>query len=109
MCGLFVSGSLEAFIQVDPRFAAFPWRSEAEWLELFREAGLEPLRSESRADTIVYPSSRAALRSLHDIGAIEERRMGSGELRRFLKACGESSTNGFPLAWKTMRVECVKR
>lgn len=106
---LFVKGSLKEFVERRPDFSAFPWRGEKEWLRTFEEASFEITRSDSREDVVFYGSSREALRAIHDIGAIEERRMGSGELRRFLADCDSKSIGRFDLSWKALRIECVKR
>lgn len=106
---LFVEGSLKEFVEKRPDFSALPWRSEADWLGFFHEAGFDISRSETRADVISYGSSREALRAIHDIGAIEERRMSPGELRRFLTDCDRRASGRFQLSWNALRIECVKR
>lgn len=105
---LFIEGSLAEFVKVRPDFSALPWRSESDWVELFRGAGFEISRREVRDDVISYASSREALRAIHDVGAIEERRMSPGELRRFLNDCDRRFTDRFELSWKALRIECVK-
>ncbi len=106
---LFVKGSLSEFADVDARFAAFPWRSESEWIARFEEAGFDVLRNETRSDLIAFDSPREALRSLHDIGAVEERRMSAAELRRFLRSCERGEESPFEVSWKAMKIECVRR
>lgn len=106
---LFVAGSLGEFVKERPDFSALVWRSETEWLGFFRDAGFEISRNEARDDIISYASSREALRAIHDVGAVGERRMSTGELRRFLNDCDLRFKNRFELSWKTLRIECVKR
>jgi SAM-dependent methyltransferase len=106
---LYIEGSLEEFVKELPDFSALQWRSELEWLGFFREAGFDVSRSESRDDVISYASSREALRAIHDLGAIEERRMSPGELKRFLNDCDRRFENRFGLSWKTLKIECVNR
>ena len=108
LVSLYIEGSLEEFVKERPDFSALQWRNEPEWLGFFRDAGFEISRSEVREDVISYASSREALRAIHDVGAIEERRMSPGELKRFLKDCDRRFDDRFELSWKALKVECVR-
>lgn len=102
----FIRGSLEEFTHLDPNFPAFPWKCEKEWIETFSASNLEILRSETRSDVVSYQSPRAALRHIHDIGAISENRMKPFELKRLLEVSKKRQAEKFDLSWRTMRVEC---
>ena len=108
LVSLYIEGSLEEFVKERPDFSALQWRNEPEWLGFFRDAGFEISRSEVREDVISYASSREALRAIHDVGAIEERRMSPGELKRFLKDCDRRFDDRFELSWKALKVDCVR-
>ncbi len=102
----FIEGTLEEFGRLDPRFSAFAWKCENEWIEIFRASNMEILRSETRSDVVSYESPRAALRHIHDIGAINENRMNPFELRRLLELSESRQSGNFDVSWRTMRVEC---
>ncbi len=102
----FIEGTLEEFGRLDQRFHAVPWRCESEWIEIFRASKIEILRSETRSDVVSYESPRAALRHIHNIGAIGENRMKPYELRRLLEHSESGQSGSFDLSWRTMRVEC---
>lgn len=103
----FIEGSLEEFTRLDSRFPAFPWKGEKEWVEIFRAANLDIVRSETRTDIMTYESPRAALRQIHDIGAISENRMKPSVLKRLLEDLEKREKGYFELSWRTMRVECL--
>ena len=105
---LFAKGSLKEFVTRRSEFAAFPWRRKKEWNEHFESAGFRVLRVESRKDVVSYESAREALRAIHDVGAIRERRMGPGALRRFLDECDRATAGSFELSWRALRIECEK-
>ena len=102
----FIEGSLKEFTRLDSGFPAFPWKNEKEWLEIFRAANLDIVRSETRTDIMTYESPRAALRQIHDIGAVRENSMKPSVLKRLLDDSGRRKRGGFGLSWRTMRVEC---
>ena len=108
LAGFFAKGSLKEFVKRRSEFSAIPWRRKKEWVELFEEAGFRVLRVDSRRDLVSYGSAREALRAIHDMGAIKDRRMGIGELRRFLKECDAATKGSFELSWRALRIECVK-
>jgi|ETNmetMinimDraft_22_1059887.scaffolds.fasta_scaffold00032_47 SAM-dependent methyltransferase len=108
LTSFFAKGSLKEFVKRRSEFSAIPWRRKKDWLRLFEEAGFQVLRIDSRRDLISYESAREALRAIHDMGAVTDRRMGVGELRRFLKECDAATEGSFELSWRALRVECVK-
>ena len=81
----FIEGSQEKFTRSDTRFPAFPWKGEKEWVEIFRAANLDIVRSENRTDIMTCESPRAVLRQIHDIAAISENRMKPFVLKRLLE------------------------
>jgi malonyl-CoA O-methyltransferase len=109
LAGVFLKGSLSEFEKVSDRFPALSWRDADQWIEYFERAGFDVLRKETRVDTVSFLTAREALRSLHDIGAVEERRMSLSDLRRFLVRCEEEHKSPFLMTWKAMRIECISR
>ncbi len=108
LVSVFVAGSLKEFSAVDPSFNAFPWRSSEEWISLFEQTGWLVERWGVCEYVEEYECARAALRSLHSLGAVEDRRKSFRELNRFLKACDRTVEGGvFPLSWKSLRIECA--
>ena len=104
---LFVEGSMRELLEVEPALQAFPWQSAEQWRNCFEEAGFSMMRSETRHDRCLYPSAVEALRSLHSIGAVREKRYGAGSLRRVLKAIDQAcSTEGsVTVSWNALRIE----
>lgn len=109
LVALFVQGSLQEFAAANGRFSPIPLRSEADWLACFREAGFEVQRHETRQSVQQYESAIAALRSLHNIGAVADRKLGAAELRAMLTGADRAHRQGdrFPLTWVTLRAELV--
>ncbi len=102
----FIEDSLREFSHKDPHFPAFPWKSESEWVDLFRESDLRIRRRDTRLDTIAYSTGQEALRHIHDLGAVSPNRMSHSQLRRFLEKLDQSKDAGFKLSWRSLRVEC---
>ena len=108
LTSFFAKGSLKQFILRRSEFSAIPWRRKRDWRGLFEEAGFRVLRIDSRRDLVTYESAREALRAIHDMGAIKERRMKIGELRSLLKECDADSKEAFELSWRALRIECAR-
>lgn len=86
-------------------------RTEAEWLEAFRAAGFEILRSEARTERETFPSALVFLRNLHGVGPLAERRRVSvSALRRFLREYEEkfACDGGVFATWRMLRVEAAR-
>ncbi len=109
LAGLFVVGSLREFVNGVEGFSALEWRSSDEWTSLFEGAGFRVVRVESRSDAISYSSPREALRAIHDIGAISERRMSGAALRRCLSQLEGAQSPSFDVSWESIRLECEVR
>jgi len=101
----FHEGSLEEFTRLDSSFPAFPWKGEKEWVEIFRAANLDIVRSETRTDIMTYESPRAALRQIFHIGAISENRRKPDVLKRLPEDLEKWEKGYFELSWRTMRAE----
>ena len=101
----FIEGSLVEFNEISPDFTALRWRDELEWEALFGSAGYKIERSDTVKSDEWHVSARAALRSLHDIGAIQERRFSLAQLKQFIRQADTRYPDGFPLTWKAMRIE----
>jgi len=104
---LFVEGSMAELLGADAGFSAVRWRSEAWWLDQFREAGFRICRWDTREERQMFGSAAAAARSMHAVGAVKSERWGAGRLRRHLRACEAAfgGEQGFPLTWRALRVE----
>jgi len=107
LCGIYTSGSLARFQEIDPMFSAFDWRSGSEWATLFSEAGFRVSRNEEQEDSDHFANAREALLSIHEMGAIEEKRWSPGRLRSFLNACDSRYPKGFDVSWRTLRIEAT--
>ncbi|TWT67683.1 biotin biosynthesis protein BioC [Posidoniimonas polymericola] len=109
LVAIFVQGSLQEFATASGRFFPVPMRSEAEWLACFRGAGFEVLRHEVCQRVQQHESAIAALRSLHNIGAVANRKLSTAELRTMLTGAEQAHGNGegFPLTWVTLKAELV--
>ncbi|MCA9239084.1 MAG: methyltransferase, partial [Planctomycetales bacterium] len=70
LAALFVEGSLREFNDASREFSPVELRSTAEWLSHFRAAGFRILRHEELRCVQEHASAVAALRTLHDIGAV---------------------------------------
>ena len=107
LVSLFVGNSLREFSEGCDRFLAIEIRSVDFWLEAYRAAGFEVRRYNVLERQLQFGSALEALRSLHDIGAIEERRMGAAKLRSFLRERDAAylKEGCFPLSWEALKVE----
>lgn len=107
LAALFVKGSLREFAAGNGRFSALAFRSSEAWRQLFHDAGFDVLRHDTKQSVQQYDSAVAALRSLHDTGAVSPRKMGTAELRALLaERETEYLKDGcFPLTWEALRVE----
>lgn len=62
-----------------------PWRSEAEWLEIFARAGLRVTRSQSWTHQAVCSSALEMVRGFHRTGVTGRVRVGPARLRQALR------------------------
>jgi len=107
LCGVYVHGSMASFQSIDSGFAALRWRDSETWRSAFTDVGFSVSRAAEREDADVFPNACDALRSIHRVGAVGERRKSVGELRDFLDACDKRFPEGFPVEWRSLRIECV--
>ncbi len=111
LCSLFVEGSMREFVSVCPELCAFPWMTAAKVVEDMEQAGFRVERSDEMERVERYPCSVDALRSLHAIGAVRNRRFGPVPLRAMLKRVDEANADigQVPLTWRSLRVEAMAR
>jgi SAM-dependent methyltransferase len=86
-----------------------PWRSEAEWLEIFRRAGLRVGRSQSWRHSAVCPSALEMVRGFHRTGVTGRVRVGPAKLRRALRRYDKQHAipGGVAATWVWLAVEAV--
>lgn len=107
LAGVFIEGSLREFSSINPGFGAFSWKSVEDWIQAFEQAGWQVERYEQRQDQESFPDALEALKSLHSLGAVKERRMNYSQLKQFLKCCDERKVaDEFLLSWHSLRIEC---
>jgi SAM-dependent methyltransferase len=108
LLSIFIEGSLREFQDIDPGFSALQWRNEDEWMDQLKAVGFRIERYDTMENQLHFRSSKEALHSLHDIGAVREKRMTIGSLRNLLRECDRRcGPRGYvPLTWNSLKVEC---
>ncbi len=86
-----------------------PWRSEAEWLEIFERAGLRVTRSQSWTHAAVCDSALAMVRGFHRTGVTGRVRVGPARLRQALRAYDAQHrvSGGVKATWAWLAVEAI--
>ncbi len=110
LAGWFVEGTLREFRSASPIASPVQWRTEAEWLDLLREAGWHCERHEVIETVVWHPSAREVLGQLHGLGAVTGRRLGAGQLRRLLRdyEAAWGTEQGVPATFRWMRVRAFR-
>lgn len=94
-----------AFVPESP----VPWRSEAEWLQIFERAGLRITRSQSWTHAAICSSALEMVRGFHRTGVTGRVRVGPAQLRRALQAydARHRMLGGVQATWAWLAVEAV--
>lgn len=113
--GFFVAPSLrELYSLADAAFLPLRWRTEAEWLAAFGNAGLRVLRAEARTDVSAYPCAADFLKNLRATGVTGTRKhLSAGTLRGVLREYDRrfslgGNAGGVFATWRFLRVEAEK-
>ena len=86
-----------------------PWRSEAEWLQIFQRAGLRVTRSRSWTHAAACDSALAMVRGFHRTGVTGRVRVGPARLRRALREYDAQHrvAGGVEATWAWLAVEAI--
>lgn len=86
-----------------------PWRSEAEWLEIFERAGLRVMRLERWTHNAVCGSALEMVRGFHRTGVTGRLRVGPARLRQALREYGRRHQvpGGVQATWVWLAVAAV--
>lgn len=111
LCGIYISPSLAELGALLPTTHQFPWRTEAEWLQVFAAVGLRITRAESITRRYPYLNSRALMRRLHDTGvAISSSPLPASVIKRLLRDYDRqyACSTGVVATWSTLRIEATR-
>jgi SAM-dependent methyltransferase len=88
-----------------------PWRSEADWLEIFERAGLRVTRSQSWSHAAVCASALEMVRGFHRTGVTGRVRVGPARLRQALREydARHQVLGGVQASWAWLAVEATHR
>lgn len=83
------------------------WRTEADWVQIFTQAGLKVLRQEMWTESMLFPNALAMLRSIHESGATGQVHLGTGRLRQALRAYDHAfrAQGGVQASWTWLAIE----
>ena len=86
-----------------------PWRSEAEWLNIFERAGLRVIRSQRWTHAAVCGSALEMVRGFHRTGVTGRVRVGPARLRQALRAYDAQHrvSGGVKATWAWLAVEAI--
>lgn len=106
----YIAPTLPEWHSVVGGYSPVRWRTESQWLDIFREAGWHVLRSGTRAHVERFASAIELLRFLHLTGAIVPHRVPVGQLRRWIndydhKFGHPQNQTGIPSTWTFLRIE----
>lgn len=86
-----------------------PWRSEAEWLNIFAHAGLKVTRSQSWSHMAVCSSALEMVRGFHRTGVTGRTRVGPARLRQALRLYDAKHRvlGGVQATWVWLAIEAI--
>lgn len=107
LLGFFTAPSLPELDRVLNGTSPVQWRSQRDWVNAMRAAGLQIQRIESQTRCYHYPSALQFWRSLHGTGSNVSRGLTAGTLRRLLRdyETAFATADGVAATWTFCRSE----